>query len=77
MFTKWRDADFVAKYRLCKPRVKRLARQFAAYSRTAGTKVGGGISHFQQVGANLIQTVTLALANHITQLEVIPINKGA
>jgi hypothetical protein len=46
---KWRDEDFVRKYRLCKDRVKRLATEFGHYSKTSGLQIGGGITHFQQV----------------------------
>ena len=45
----WREEHFTKRYRLGKDRVTDIALDFGPYSRTDGTCLGGGLSHFQQV----------------------------
>ena len=45
----WRDEHFIKKYRLSKERIEEISVDFAPWSRTDGTPVGGGQSHFEQV----------------------------
>ena len=48
-FTEWREEHFVKRYRLGKERVAQLAVDYAPWSRTDGTSIGGGLSFQQQV----------------------------
>ena len=53
-YLKWSEEKFIRKYRLSKARVQEIARDFGPYSRTKGTKVGGGLSYIEQVSNSLI-----------------------
>ena len=45
----WREDKFKARYRLSRERVLLLSQQYGEHARTKGTKIGGGLSHFDQV----------------------------
>ena len=58
-FGKWREEQFISKYRLGTKRVEMLAEMFGKSncSRTAGTSIGGGQSYKKQVGTPIFKTL--------------------
>ena len=52
-FRKWSEGRFIRRYRLTKKRVKKISKDFGAWTdRTKGTRTGGGLSYIEQVSVN-------------------------
>lgn len=72
-FRKWSEGRFVRKYRLSKKRVKKISKEYGAWTeRTKGSRVGGGLSFIEQVSILPCRLVGGALSKPYIAFPTIP-----